>query len=400
MKIKHGILVLSAVLLFFGGRVFGADIDKLIAQRQYFTAFKELRVNYNETQDTEVLARLVRFIPRYYADSQQGFIFLFKDLEAGETVEGLRRYLPAGEYEGVLFNVLDVYEKHVAARGSSAALDLALGEYIDDAIRWFGDNWVLTVDEANTRIDRLFRSAFEGGQFTAASLSRLGDIEYREMNLQGAKEMYLKSLEQDGEYAHSHNNLAVVLMRLEEMDNFFYHIDEAIRLYPHSLYQADAYITAAQGAVQIREDEKSRDYFLAGHREYPEDYRFPQNLNNYYLFKKQFEEAAKYADILFAQNTTNPNSCRIVIDTYAYYKYFDELEKFFQRNIKKYKGQDETLGNLYFHLALVYDSQKRSSDALKAVKQAEKQFRKCLPEDHGVFSTIDEIKANIIQGMP
>jgi tetratricopeptide (TPR) repeat protein len=371
-----------------------AEVDKLIADKKYSTAFKLLS-DMNDGKSEDVLVKQFRFVTEYFIQSTMHQMFLFKDLDPGESILELRKELPVGEYEYTLFDPVKIYNSFIEANGPSPNLDLALGEYYQDAISRYGDQWLISPDEVQQKVKALFISVDNAGISTGNTLSTLGEYAYYEGDFKASKEYYSRSLELEYDNANVHYNYAGTLFSLGETDEFFTHIQYAIDNYEDPRYRADAFFMAAQAAIQINDLKRAEKYLLGGYDAYPLEYRFAQNLNNLYIHLKQFTDAAKFADAIYSLDPKNPNASRMVMDNYNNNNQYDELVSFFLRNLEAYKDNENAMGNLSYHLALLYSEHGEKELALSALNVAEKNFKSVFSEDNAVFGVIDQLRSKL-----
>lgn len=371
-----------------------SEVDKLIADKKYSTAFKLLSA-MDDGKTEDVLVKQFYFVTEYFIQSTMHQMFLFKDLEPGESILELRKELPLGDFEYTLFDPVEVYNGFISINGPSPHLDLALGEYYLDAISRYGDQWLISPDEVQQKVKALFISADNAGISTGNSLSTLGEYAYYNGDYTSSKEYYSRSLELEYDNANAHYNYAGTLFSLGETDEFFIHLQYAIDNYEDSRYRADAFYMAAQGAIQISDLERAEKYLLGGYDAYPQEYRFAQNLNNLYIHLKRFEDAAKFADAIYSMDPKNPNASRMVMDNYNNNNQYGELVGFFLRNLETYKDNENAIGNLSYHLALLYSEHGEKELALSSLDVAEKNFKSVFSEDNAVFGVIEQLRSKL-----
>lgn len=372
------------------------NVNSLIKQRKYLTAFNELSDMNQSGDNVEVLVKQFRFIPQYFIQSTYHEMFIFKDLNDNEDINELRNYIPDGDYKYTLFDPVKIYEEFNKNFERSDLLDLAYGEFIEDAIYRYGDKWKIKAEIAENHIVSLYKSAYEANIFSDKSLAKLGDLSYHDNDMIKAKDFYLRSIKLNNENAHSHYSVAIIYINENDSNSFFKHINEAIKYYEHPYFRENSYMSAVQAALQVKGDiELAINYLIEGKKEFPKGYKFPQNLNYLYLNKKEYEKAAEEADYLFSLAPTNPNSTNIIIENYKNYSLNDELENFFIRNLQLYRDNENILGNLNYHLGLFYKENNRNDEALKHINDAESNFINSLGPEAEVLSLIKEIQQEL-----
>ena len=96
----------------------------------------------------------------------------------------------------------------------------------------------------------------------------------------------------------------------------------------------------------------------------------------------------------------DPGNTKIMYDLTGLslqYNFADYLNDFFLKKIKKYKHNNEIVGNIYFSLAHMHYHLKNNKRALKLLKISEKFLSKCLKDGHEAFSQISSFKSKLKQ---
>ncbi len=368
-------------------------VNKLVEQRKYLSAFNELSKMNTNGDNVEVLVTQFRFLPKYFIQSTSHEMFIFKDLKSNDDIMEMRNYIPDGNYSYTMFDPIKIYNEYNEKYTKSHLLDLAYGEFIEDAIYRYGDKWKIKPEQAEKEIISLYKSAYESDVYSDKSLAKLGDLYFHDNDMTNAKDFYLRSINLNIENAHSHYSVAIIYINENDQDNFFKHINNAIKYYEHPYFRENSYMSAVQASLQVKNDiDLAINYLIEGKKEFPKGYKFPQNLNYLYLNKKQYSNAAEEADYLFSLAPTNPNSTNIIIENYNNYSLSNELEKFFIRNLKIYKNDQNALGNLNYHLGRIYKESNNKEAAIKHLDLAEINFISSLGDGAEVLSLIKKLK--------
>ena len=101
------------------------------------------------------------------------------------------------------------------------------------------------------------------------------------------------------------------------------------------------------------------------------------------------DEAVKYSGQLFEIEPKNPTSLQALIDIYFDSEKQNLLIDFFIDSIEKH-NQPEILGNLNFHLGLLYFNLGIEDKADQYIEKSKEHFETVLPKNHQIFKTIKD----------
>lgn len=102
-------------------------------------------------------------------------------------------------------------------------------------------------------------------------------------------------------------------------------------------------------------------------------------------------ESSYYATKLFEIEPSNPTVPQDLIEIYLNNSRSDLLIELFKELIDK-NTNTEILGNLNFHLGLLYFNIDNEAEGAVYIDKSKKHFKKVLPKDHHVFKSIEELE--------
>ena len=153
--------------------------------------------------------------------------------------------------------------------------------------------------------------------------------------------------------------------------------------------KADYYFQIGKWYKEMDDLERAFESYEKGINCFPTHYTYLKKIINEALIQNLENEALKYSNQLFEIEPTNPRVPQDLIDIYFNQQKQDLLITFFENFIGN-NNQNETLGNLFFHLALVYLNIENKNKADLHMKNAKEHFGKVLPKNHTVFKTIKD----------
>ncbi|MGD9932054.1 MAG: restriction endonuclease [Mangrovibacterium sp.] len=153
--------------------------------------------------------------------------------------------------------------------------------------------------------------------------------------------------------------------------------------------KADKYFQIGKWYKEMDDFESAFQSYVKGIECFPLHYTYLKKIIREALAQKLDNDALKYSIQLFDIEPKNPRVPQDLIEIYFDQNKQELLITFFKNSLEKYK-QPEELGNLYFHLGLVYLNIGVKDKADYSIKKSKELFEVVLPKNHPVFKTIKE----------
>ncbi len=345
-------------------------VDSLVEQQKYNSAFLALG-----TEDTNeyVVAKKVELCIAYFVQSIEHTMFAFKDFAPGDTFAKLRT--GAGSYSLYPFDPPKVIGPLLGRSRDPGILYLALGDYYYDVSLRYAGRWLESDEEVLKRAAENYGKAYGLGFYTAASLSDYAEEEEKLGDYGTAIELLTKSLALDPKLHNADYNLAYCYQKTGQYELSIASGEKAIEKYKDDPnYRMDALLMNATSAQLLGQYERALGYLELCLRISTEEYRVYQRLGYVYLGLGRLDKADESLDRLFAFAPANPAATQMVMEAYLDMKRPERLQAFFERNIKRYAGQEEVLGNLHFHRGYQYEREGDKEDARKEGQEAKACF--------------------------
>lgn len=347
------------------------EVDALIYQKQYATAFGRLSDETNEY----IIAKRVEVAINYYVQSMMHQMFAFKNLDEDDDIEEVRG--ETGTYSLIFYNPEDVIKKFVEQNGEKPILDYALGLYYEDVHNRYGEDWLIPEDEIVENTCKYLLKAFEQGYYDSWSLSVLGTALYRHKDYEQAIQVY-ESKEKEYKMTGTDNyHLGILYWIVDEYQKGLDHVIVSADQYEDIPdYQADAYIVSARIALDMNDYKTTEKYLDLCYSKYPDDYRIYQYRICLYAAQNMNKKVVENGLILFTYGVDNPKTCQLLIEGCNDYNNTTAAFDFFKAAIKQYKKNNAALANLYFHYAYEFYLIDNDAEAAKYAKEARKYFDK------------------------
>jgi tetratricopeptide (TPR) repeat protein len=155
--------------------------------------------------------------------------------------------------------------------------------------------------------------------------------------------------------------------------------------------QADAYYQVGIWYQEMDDFDNAFLNFKKAIECFPTHYHYLKGIIGKALTFGFIQESKHYATQLFDIEPINPTVPQDLIQIYLDYKQADKLIELFNELIDKNK-KNEVLGNLNFHLGLLYFNTEQEAKGASYVAIAKQYFEKVLPKDHQVFKSIEEFE--------
>lgn len=386
-------LILIVSLLFLTQYSRAGDYDKvlreadiLIMNKKYNKAYKHLDDVDKDNAVPEIVLKKVELALDYFVLSIMHTIFSFKDLEADENIEDVRG--KEGQ-DTFVFDIEQVLSNLIKIRPNNWKLHKALGYYYYEVYLKYGSGWTKDVNTLLDNAEKHYLQAKRHGEYDYKSLHALGVIHLRRKKYEEAVSFLLDSIKLNSNYAPSKYNLAYAYLYLNKRKNALKYAKEAMMEYRVAPLKAEAARMVAVIYKELKDDKNALIYFKKANAIQPNVYVTLKPMLALYLKKRDTKTAYKIATALFLLNPKNPALSNDILRAYAQYNEKKELIRFFDNMLKRFSGDDEVMGNLYFHKAKFFLQEGNTDGAKNSLKTAKEHFKKCFANDHKVLNTID-----------
>lgn len=153
--------------------------------------------------------------------------------------------------------------------------------------------------------------------------------------------------------------------------------------------KADKYFQIGKWYKEMDDLENSFKSYVKGIDCFPTHYAYLKTIISEALSQNLEKEALKYSSKLFNIEPTNPRVPQDLIVTYLDHRNQELLITFFENSIEK-NDEPEILGNLNFHLGLLYLNIGVNDKADLYMGKSKEHFEAILPSNHPVFKSIKE----------
>jgi tetratricopeptide (TPR) repeat protein len=211
-------------------------------------------------------------------------------------------------------------------------------------------------------------------------------------DLTNATKLLETSVQKSSSYAPARYDLAYAYLFQNKPAEAAPHAVAAYEMYDVMPLKAEAAMLAGQAYMEWGNTEEALKYFLLCDKIDPNKYENMRRLMGLYAKSGRGEEAKAVGERIFAMNPVNPTVARVFLDNYVGSSLQGELPGIFNGLAAKYAGNPEAAGNALYHLSLFYNHIGDGAMALKAIDEAERNFRRSLKEDHAVFKAIEQIR--------
>lgn len=153
--------------------------------------------------------------------------------------------------------------------------------------------------------------------------------------------------------------------------------------------KADKYFKIGKWYKEMDDFKNSFQSYVQGIECFPTHYTYLKKIIREALMLDLSDEAVKYSGQLFEIEPKNPTSLQALIDIYFDSEKQNLLIDFFIDSIEKH-NQPEILGNLNFHLGLLYFNLGIEDKADQYIEKSKEHFETVLPKNHQIFKTIKD----------
>lgn len=390
MKTKIFIILLLASSQLFGNTEIFKEVDKLIEDKKYETAFKYLVENQDKIEANELLKKKTELSINYFVKSMLHEMFSFVDIPKEDNIYDYRS--KDGSYSSFVFNVEEEFSKLLTEYPDDGELYFWLGQYYYDVLLRYPESWKKTDDEVIDLTIKNYALAISKGFTSEILFASLGHMHLRKGDNPKAEELYTQAIKLNPENPGYSYNMAVAQYSQQKYEAAQKTIKVPMEKYINIYYKSDAYFLAGDVEVNLDNLNKAAEYYDKGKELNPKNYMFYQRLIIVYLAGEKLKDAADNSKAFFNMYPTNPRTMQYLIQQYHSYNKIDALLAITDELLKEHKDNHEALGNLYFHRSVVNDGLKEIKSAIEDLDKANEMFLKVYDEDHGVFAEIGRLK--------
>jgi len=360
--------------------------NDLIANKKYESAFKLLDKFDPENSKPDIVLLKVDIVLNYFVTSIMHQVFALKDLEKKEDIMDYRGR--EGSFGMQMFQVDSILGKLIEIYPTNCKLYQKLGEFYYEVHLKYGDNWLKDESELSKLMQANFQKAVDGNCADYLSNYVLGYIKILQENYQECIPYFLKSIEQNKDYATSHYNLAYAYLFTDDRQNALKYAKNALALYTGSSYKGDAARMIGVIYRELEDDKKAIEYYELADKIDPENYYTLKPLLELYV-KTNNKKSDKTAKVFFNLAPANPTIYNDLQEIYSSNKEENKLITFYKSQISAFKNNEKVQGNLNFYLGRIYIETDKKI-AKEYFLKSKEIFGKIFNKDHQVFNAIDE----------
>lgn len=367
------------------------QVNKLIEERKYNSAFKLLEEKDTDNSKTELAIMKVNVALDYFVKSFNHQMFAFKDLGADDDLIELRMDGNDQSFSMYVLEIDKILDSLLHIHPKNGKLHQSLGKYYYELHLKYGSSGTLSGQEVLDQMNEHSELAVKMGTSDYMSYYHLGYYQTLSEKYKEAVPHFQKSVELNPSYPTSHYNLAVCYLYSDKPKDGIEHSLKAIDLYEDITLKADAARVASVLYEETADIESSLKYCRLSNKIQADNYYTLKDLLSLELRNATAEEANETAKNFFNLGPKNPTICSDLVRMYSEAEDGESLIKLFNSKIEEYKKDEEVLGNIYFHLGQYYFAQEETKKAKTHFRIAKGHFEKVFEKDHGVFEVLNSI---------
>lgn len=349
------------------------QVDELINQKQYATAFGKLSDEDNEYH----IAKRIEIAINYFVQSIMHQMFCFKNLEENESLYEIRKN-PQGNYNLTMYNPETVIQEFEEKHGERPILDYALGLYYCDITRRYPGTWLISDDELYQKGRDYLARACEKDCWDGWSLSELAWCYLRTKEYDNAVKIYSQKFNSDEYFSeddeYNYGLACYYTNQYETAEEMFKKSAQAYKEEDNEDYLYDAYYLLLELYLVMGRHSDAQEYLDLCHSISTQDYRVERYAVILYAMTKNKEKLLEYSDKLFAFGPEKPSVSQMIAKEYFNYEVEEWLPEFFEMELAKPDNTTGTIQNLYFHYASSLSNMEKTDLAAQTAQKAKEAF--------------------------
>ncbi|HRY53284.1 MAG TPA: hypothetical protein P5133_06040 [Spirochaetia bacterium] len=365
------------------------------------SAYDGLAAYDPKADDPYALAMMIDLVLGGALRSDTHLSFALKDLEAGESIDGLRQ--TEGEYPMFAFDPAALAEAQAAAgRAVPAVLSRHLGNYFYDLRSYFAGEWRQPDEEVAAKCLELYAAAYAAGSFDLVSLGRQIELLTEQGRAAETEPLFRASIALSPADPQLRFNLAQAILAQGKKAEGMQALDEAIAAYGESPERFQAMAMAASKAAELGDLPAYERYLSALEAAMP-DNPTPDLLRHMIAVERGWDAKADAIADGLAARSSSPQIVRTLVSTWYNAGKAASARAFLDRGIASLAGEESKAAFRFYLAVLIAQEPASEADraaALAALDAAEAYFAKAELPEEGVLEAIAEIRAGLRSPAP
>ncbi|MBR8538301.1 hypothetical protein KDU71_22210 [Carboxylicivirga sediminis] len=365
-----------------------SNIDSLLEQGQYLTAFEQLN-ECSQLSSVDCILKKVDLALNYYLNSYYHRAFSFIDLRPGEDLEQLRNEKAFGATP-IAFQIdstlLELQEKFP----EDSRITKALGDFYNRIYQDFGERWGLSAEQLLEKSNNYYQEAYSNGVYDYYSLYVLGYYQSLFQNYFEAQNWFLRSLKLRPNEPLTNYSLAVTYLFDGLPQKGVEHATRAFHSYNDSLNKSDAARISGILLLKTNRTQEALSFFQKAdslHAHYRPTLLYlvvaSLQLGNDSLIIENGSKALN-SDLYAPQVAEELNSLFTKEEKQAL------LHIIYKRALQDNVNDMEACGNIHFHYGKLLFTEGQKQKAKRMIKKSRENFHVIFDDSHQVFEAIEQ----------
>lgn len=360
---------------------------RMIVNKDYRSAFQYLKQADPENQNPDIVIQKTHLLTEYYVNSINHQIFNLKDLKKNESVSDYRGNI--GTFKMFKFDPDSITRRLIPEYPDDHRLYESICDYWFDVYLKYNDRAEGRKSPLDT-VKKFAKLAIEKGADDYDTYYKLGYSHTVDEKYGKAISAFKKSLKRNDTFPATHYNMAYSYLYTNQPSNTVIHANKAFELYDDSLQKADAARMAGITLLEMDKHKKAVSYLEKSLQYDPRNFSTLKNLLKASFILEDTIKADSVAEKIFAFAPANPGNVNRLYRLYKEENKIEQLIHLMKKLLKKYKGESEISGNIYFVLAKA-TMEEKPEQAREYLLKARENFRKAYPENHQVFEVVRQV---------
>jgi len=388
--------LLICISAFCGDNLKYKEVDSLINESQFSSAWKALNKIHNDSTDKAAIKK-TEFCLKYFSHTTYHLKFYFADLKKEETLLNRRQ----GEYSTselfADFNPEKELLKALRKDEGNPDLHFAIGTYYYDVALSYHDQWKKGKKETMALYYYHFKEAYKQNIKSALSCYAISYFYQSRRTNAKAKKHLLEALKIDTNYAAAHYNLAYSYSIQDSTELAVSHAHKAYDNYEIKSYKADAASMCGILYSDLGKHEDAVNWLLISDALAPGNVVLYETLLVSYLALKKENETALITKNLYAYDWRTGRIFNAILDAYMKENKTETLRLFLENEVKSDTTDKEYQGFSYMHLTQMHINLNQDKLAKENLDKAKASFDICYDKDHAIYRVLEKLAWGIKQ---
>lgn len=364
------------------------EIEKLLANKEYLSAFEQLEKDYPKYSDPDADLLKIDIAINYHINTISHQYFAFKNISPKDDILTHRK--TEGRFEMKYLPIHDILDTLLIKFPKRNDLHNRIVEHYYLILTNYPGGWIKKSNDILGKIEFHSQKAIEYKMASSKTYFASGFLQLQKQQNQQAIELIEKAIELEPDNGFYYYNLCFPYLYQNQYIKALEISQKAFEYSPENdnVQKANAKYLTGLIYEELSEDQTAYENFLEARKFDMENLKILYSIIESCLKLKK-PQWIDYTKQFFDIAPDNSETYADLTQVFSQYQRIDDLINFFNSQMVVFENSPRVLANLHFFIAgNIYTKNKEK--AIEHLEISKTYFTKYLPENNAIFRTIEQ----------